>query len=104
MCHVINDLWHGSGLLVITITGDRVTGLTRFESHNLQAFGLFRAYSSTNTTRERHARAGEQDTHLLTRPRSRSPMNAMNATADTTFTQTIAPGFVTRKIAQPLCP
>jgi hypothetical protein len=31
-------------------------------------------------------------------------MNAMNATADTTFTQTIATGFRYRKIAQPLCP
>jgi RNA polymerase sigma-70 factor (ECF subfamily) len=35
-----NGLWHGSGLLVITLRGDRVTGLTRFESHTLRAFGL----------------------------------------------------------------
>lgn len=35
-----NGLWHGSGLLVITLRGDAVTGLTRFESHTLRAFGL----------------------------------------------------------------
>ena len=35
-----NALWHGSGLLVITLRGDEVTGLTRFESHTLRAFGL----------------------------------------------------------------
>jgi len=36
----INGLWHGSGLLVITVRGDQVAGLTRFESHTLRAFGL----------------------------------------------------------------
>lgn len=35
-----NGLWHGSGLLVITVRGDQVAGLTRFESHTLRAFGL----------------------------------------------------------------
>ncbi len=35
-----NGLWHGSGLLVITLRDDRVAGLTRFESHTLRAFGL----------------------------------------------------------------
>lgn len=35
-----SGLWHGSGLLVITVRGDQVAGLTRFESHTLQAFGL----------------------------------------------------------------
>jgi uncharacterized protein YndB with AHSA1/START domain len=35
-----NGLWHGSGLLVITVRDDQVAGLTRFESHTLRAFGL----------------------------------------------------------------
>ncbi len=35
-----NGLWRGSGLLVITPRGGQVAGLTRFESHTLQAFGL----------------------------------------------------------------
>jgi RNA polymerase sigma-70 factor (TIGR02960 family) len=35
-----NGLWHGSGLLVITARGEQVTGITRFESHTLRAFGL----------------------------------------------------------------
>jgi hypothetical protein len=35
-----SGLWHGSGLLVISVRGDRVAGLTRFESHTLRAFGL----------------------------------------------------------------
>jgi hypothetical protein len=52
MRDVINDLRHGSGLLVITITGDRVTGLTRFESHNLQAFGLPRLLLDEHHARE----------------------------------------------------
>ena len=36
----VSGLWHGSGLLVITVRGDQVAGLTRFESHTLRAFGL----------------------------------------------------------------
>ena len=32
-------LWRGSGL-VITLRGDQVAGLTRFESHMLRVFGL----------------------------------------------------------------
>ncbi|HYZ53135.1 MAG TPA: RNA polymerase subunit sigma-70 [Streptosporangiaceae bacterium] len=35
-----SGLWHGSGLLVITVRGDQVAALTRFESHTLRAFGL----------------------------------------------------------------
>jgi RNA polymerase sigma-70 factor (TIGR02960 family) len=35
-----SGLWHGSGLQVITTRGDQVTGITRFESHTLHAFGL----------------------------------------------------------------
>jgi RNA polymerase sigma-70 factor (TIGR02960 family) len=35
-----NGLWRASGLLVITLRGDEVAGLTRFESHTLRAFGL----------------------------------------------------------------
>ena len=35
-----NGLWRGSGLLVITLHGDQVAALTRFESHTLRAFGL----------------------------------------------------------------
>jgi len=36
----VSGLWHGTGLLVITVRGDQVAGLTRFESHTLRAFGL----------------------------------------------------------------
>ena len=36
----LSALWHGSGLLVITVRGDQVAGLTRFESHTLRAFSL----------------------------------------------------------------
>jgi hypothetical protein len=32
--------WRGSGLLVITVQGDQIAGLTRFESHILRPFGL----------------------------------------------------------------
>jgi RNA polymerase sigma-70 factor (TIGR02960 family) len=39
-----NGLWHGSGLLVLTVDGDHVAGLTRFESHTLAAFGLPRSW------------------------------------------------------------
>lgn len=35
-----NGLWRGSGLLVITLRGGQVAGLTRFESYTLRAFGL----------------------------------------------------------------
>lgn len=35
-----NGLWRGSGLLVITLRGDQIIGLTRFESHALRPFGL----------------------------------------------------------------
>jgi RNA polymerase sigma-70 factor (ECF subfamily) len=35
-----NGLWRGSGLLVITLRGGQVAGLTRFESHTLRTFGL----------------------------------------------------------------
>ena len=35
-----SGLWRGSGLQVITTRGDQVTGITRFESHTLRAFGL----------------------------------------------------------------
>jgi RNA polymerase sigma-70 factor (ECF subfamily) len=41
----VSGLWHGSGLLVITLRGDQVSGLTRFESHTLRAFGLPRILS-----------------------------------------------------------
>jgi RNA polymerase sigma-70 factor (TIGR02960 family) len=35
-----SGLWRGSGLLVLTLRGDQITGLTRFESHTLRPFGL----------------------------------------------------------------
>ncbi|HEX3490427.1 MAG TPA: RNA polymerase subunit sigma-70 [Streptosporangiaceae bacterium] len=35
-----NGLWRASGLLVLTVDGDRVTGLTRFESATLRSFEL----------------------------------------------------------------
>jgi RNA polymerase sigma-70 factor (TIGR02960 family) len=35
-----SGLWRGSGLLVITVRGDQIAGLTRFESHTLRPFGL----------------------------------------------------------------
>ncbi|HXB46828.1 MAG TPA: RNA polymerase subunit sigma-70 [Streptosporangiaceae bacterium] len=35
-----SGLWRGSGLLVVTLRGDQITGLTRFESHTLRPFGL----------------------------------------------------------------
>ncbi|WP_030443478.1 RNA polymerase subunit sigma-70 [Actinoplanes subtropicus] len=35
-----NGAWHANGLLVITLHGDRVAALTRFESHTLRPFGL----------------------------------------------------------------
>src|SRR5208282_6867676 len=35
-----NGLWRGSGLLVITVRGGQVAGLTRFETRTLRAFGL----------------------------------------------------------------
>lgn len=41
----VSGLWHGSGLLVITLRGDQVSGLTRFESHTQRAFGLPRILS-----------------------------------------------------------
>jgi RNA polymerase sigma-70 factor (ECF subfamily) len=35
-----NGIWHGNGLLALTLNGDKVASITRFESHTLQAFGL----------------------------------------------------------------
>jgi RNA polymerase sigma-70 factor (TIGR02960 family) len=35
-----NGLWRGAGLLVITLRGEQVGALTRFESHTVRAFGL----------------------------------------------------------------
>jgi RNA polymerase sigma-70 factor, ECF subfamily len=35
-----SGLWRGSGLLVLTVQGDHIAGLTRFESHTLRPFGL----------------------------------------------------------------
>jgi RNA polymerase sigma-70 factor (TIGR02960 family) len=35
-----SGLWRGSGLLVVTLGGDQISGLTRFESHTLRPFGL----------------------------------------------------------------
>lgn len=43
-----SGLWRGSGLLVITQRGDRITGLTRFESHTLRSFGLPRILPDCN--------------------------------------------------------
>jgi len=37
---------HGAGLLVLTVVGDRIAALTRFESGMLDAFGLPRALPS----------------------------------------------------------
>jgi RNA polymerase sigma-70 factor (TIGR02960 family) len=45
-----NGLWHGSGLLVITVRGEQVAGLTRFESHTLRAFGLPRVLPDSDPT------------------------------------------------------
>jgi RNA polymerase sigma-70 factor, ECF subfamily len=45
----VSGLWHGSGLLVITVRGDQVAGLTRFESHTLRAFGLPRLLPGDDT-------------------------------------------------------
>jgi RNA polymerase sigma-70 factor (ECF subfamily) len=39
-----NGLWRASGLLVVTVAGYQVSGLTRFESHTLRAFGLPRSW------------------------------------------------------------
>jgi len=36
----VTGLWHGNGLLVITVRGDEVAGLTRFEADTLRSFGL----------------------------------------------------------------
>ena len=38
-----NGLWRASGLLVITLRGGEVAGLTRFESHTPRAFSLPRS-------------------------------------------------------------
>lgn len=35
-----DGVWRASGLLVITVNGDRIAGLTRFESATLRPFGL----------------------------------------------------------------
>ncbi len=35
-----NGLWRASGLLVLTVRGDQITGLTRFESATLRSFDL----------------------------------------------------------------
>jgi RNA polymerase sigma-70 factor (TIGR02960 family) len=35
-----NGLWRASGLLVLTVHGDQITGLTRFESTTLRSFDL----------------------------------------------------------------
>ena len=35
-----DGVWRASGLLVITVDGDRIAGLTRFESATLRPFGL----------------------------------------------------------------
>jgi len=35
-----SGLWRASGLLVLTLRGGRIAGLTRFESHTLRPFGL----------------------------------------------------------------
>lgn len=35
-----SGLWRASGLMVITLHGDQITGLTRFESTTLRPFGL----------------------------------------------------------------
>jgi hypothetical protein len=35
-----DGVWRASGLLVITLDGDRIAGLTRFESATLRPFGL----------------------------------------------------------------
>jgi hypothetical protein len=36
-------VWHGAGLLVLTLAGDRISALTRFESNCLSWFGLPRS-------------------------------------------------------------
>jgi RNA polymerase sigma-70 factor (TIGR02960 family) len=35
-----SGLWRGSGLLVLTLRGDHIAAITRFESHTLDPFGL----------------------------------------------------------------
>lgn len=36
----INGRWHASGILVITLRGNEIAALTRFETHTLRPFGL----------------------------------------------------------------
>lgn len=35
-----DGLWRAAGLLVITLDGEQVTGLTRYESATMRPFGL----------------------------------------------------------------
>jgi hypothetical protein len=41
-----NGIRHGTGLYVLTLTGDRICALTRFESSTLASFGLPRSLPS----------------------------------------------------------
>jgi RNA polymerase sigma-70 factor (ECF subfamily) len=41
-----NGVSHGTGLYVITVTGDRICALTKFENSVLPAFGLPRSLPS----------------------------------------------------------
>lgn len=41
--HTPNGISHGTGLYVLTLSGDRICALTRFENGVLPAFGLPRS-------------------------------------------------------------
>ena len=47
-----NGVWRVNGLLVITLDDDKITGLTRFESTTLRAFGLPRILPDDDPTTE----------------------------------------------------
>jgi RNA polymerase sigma-70 factor (ECF subfamily) len=41
-----NGARHGTGLYVLTLSGDRITAMTRFENNTLSTFGLPRSLPS----------------------------------------------------------
>ncbi len=50
-----NGLWRASGLLMISLRGDEIAGLTRFESHTLRPFGLPRTLPDDHLATDRFA-------------------------------------------------
>ena len=49
-------LWRASGLLVLALRGDQISGITRFESHTLEPFGLPRILPDDQMPMESPAR------------------------------------------------